>query len=157
MDWSQSKVIFISPHFTEFQKHSINFKDVPFEIWEIKQYENGLIGLSQHKTTSDESVSTISTTENTLVNKVSREVKVFNEDFHLNSSKNRPVWVKELYFNLKERIMNLGDVEVKPTGLFISFRRKTPFVDVVFHNGGLYTIINMKAGTLNDQIGRAHV
>ena len=30
IDWTQSKVIFISPSFTEYQKHSINFKDVPF-------------------------------------------------------------------------------------------------------------------------------
>lgn len=150
VDWSQSRVIFISPHFTEYQKHSVNFRDVPFELWEIKQYENGLIGLVQHKTTSEESVSTISTTENSMVQKVSREVKVFNEEYFLNSSKNRPEWVKELYFTMKERIMNLGEVEIKVTGLYISFRRDRPFVDVVFHNGGLYTIINMKEGTLND-------
>ncbi len=37
VDWSQSRVIFISPHFTEYQKHSVNFKDVPFELWEIKR------------------------------------------------------------------------------------------------------------------------
>lgn len=39
IDWSQSKVIFISPQFTEYQKQSINFRDVPFELWEIKRYE----------------------------------------------------------------------------------------------------------------------
>jgi predicted transport protein len=150
IDWSQSKVIFISPHFTEFQKHSVNFKDVPFELWEIKQYENGLIGFIEHKTTSDESVSTISTIENTMVEKVSREVKVYNEDYHLNMSKSRPEWVNELYFTLKERILNLGEVEVKPTGQTMSFRRKSPFVDIVFYNSGLYTILNMKEGTLND-------
>ena len=150
VDWTQSRVIFISPHFTEFQKHSINFKDVPFEIWEIKRYENGLIGFTQHKTTSDESVSTISTMENTMVNKVSKEVKVYSEEYHLNLSKSRPEWVKELYFNLKERIMNLGEVEIKPNGNYISFRYKSPFVDIVFYNSGLYTILNMKEGTLND-------
>lgn len=150
IDWSQSRVIFISPFFTEYQKHSINFKDVPFELWEIKQYENGLIGLIQHKTSSDESISTISTIENNVVNKVSKEVKVYTEEYHLTRSKTRPDWVNDTYFNLKERIMNLGDVEIKPTGNYISFRKKSPFVDIVFYNEGLYTIINMKKGTLND-------
>lgn len=150
VDWSQSRVIFISPHFTEFQKHSVNFRDVPFELWEIKQYENGYIGFTEHKTTSDESISTISTVENTMVKKVSSEVKVYSEEYHLNLSKSRPEWVKELYFNLKERIMNLGEVELKPNGNYLSFRRKSPFVDIVFYNSGLYTILNMKDGTLND-------
>src|SRR5690606_2344968 len=58
VDWSQSKVIFISPNFTDYQKHSVNFKDVPYELWEIKQYENNLIGFVQHKTSSDESIAT---------------------------------------------------------------------------------------------------
>ena len=30
VDWTQSKVIFISPHYTDYQKNSVNFKDVPF-------------------------------------------------------------------------------------------------------------------------------
>ena len=150
VDWTQSRVIFISPHFTEFQKHSINFKDIPFEIWEIKRYENGLIGFTQHKTTSDESVSTISTIENTMVENVSREVKVYSEDYLMNKNPNKPKWVNELYFKLKERIMNLGEVEIKPNGKYLSFRNKSPFVDIVFYVSGLYTILNMKEGTLND-------
>jgi len=58
--------------------------------------------------------------------------------------------VNELYFTLKERILNLGEVELKPNGNYISFRTKSPFVDLIFYNCGLYTIINMKDGTLND-------
>lgn len=150
VDWSQSRIIFISPQFTEYQKHSVNFKDVPFELWEIKKYENNLIGLVQHKTISNESISSTSKNENDVVKKVSKEIKVYTEDSLLNWSKNRPDWVKELYFVLKERIMNLGEVEMKPTGKYISFRNKSPFVDIVFYNQGVYTIINMKEGTLND-------
>ncbi|MGE0020829.1 MAG: DUF5655 domain-containing protein [Draconibacterium sp.] len=150
VDWTQSKVIFISPNFTDYQKHSINFKDVPFELWEIKRYENNLLGLVQHKNTSEESISTISNNNSSVVSQVSKQVKVYSEDYHLNMSKTRPEWVKELYFTLKERIMNLGEVEMKPNGNYISFRKKSPFVDVVFYNSGIYTIINMKEGTLND-------
>lgn len=150
VDWTQSKVIFISPRFTEYQKHSVNFKDVPFELWEIKRYENNLIGLIQHKTTSSESISIISEDNCGVVNQVSKQIKVYTEESLMNLSKNRPEWVKELYFTLKERIMNLGEVEIKPNGNYISFRRKRPFTDIVFYNKGLYILINIKKGKLSD-------
>jgi predicted transport protein len=150
VDWTQSRVIFISPRFTEYQKHSVNFKDVPFELWEIKRYENNLIGLIQHKTTSSESISIISEDKGSVVNQVSKQIKVYTEESLMNLSKNRPEWVKELYFTLKERIMNWGEVEIKPNGNYISFRRKRPFVDVVFYNKGLILMLNLKVGKLND-------
>jgi predicted transport protein len=151
IDWTQSKVIFISPYFTEYQKHSINFKDVPFELWEIKRYENNLLGLIQHKTTSDESISTISGNEGNMVKQVSREIKVYTEDYHLyEKSKHRPEWIIELYKSLRERILNLGEVVIVPRGDYIGFRRKRPFTDVIIYNKGLYIIINLKSGKLND-------
>jgi hypothetical protein len=40
IDWSQSKVIFIADSFTRYQKESINFKDLPIELYEMKQFNN---------------------------------------------------------------------------------------------------------------------
>ena len=150
IDWSQSMVIFISPNFTEYQKHSVNFRDVPFELWEIKRYDNNLIGLLELKTTSEESISTIYDDKISVVSQVSKEVKVYDEEYHFNKNKNRNEKIVDLYKQLKERILNLSDVEVSPKGTYISFRNKRPFVDVVIYNEGLYTIINMRKGTLND-------
>ena len=31
IDWSQSKIIFVSPSFNSYQKDSVNFKNLPFE------------------------------------------------------------------------------------------------------------------------------
>ena len=42
-DWSQSRVIFVSPSFTDFQIQAINFKDLPIELWEVKAYENNIV------------------------------------------------------------------------------------------------------------------
>lgn len=150
VDWSQSKVVFISPQFTEFQKHSVNFKDVPFELWEIKRYENNLVGMVQYKSNSNESISIVTDSPENIVSKVSKQVKVYDEEYHLNSSKNRLAWVNELYFVFKERILSLGDVEVKYTAQYVSFRTKSPFVDLILYNKGVYTVINMKSGSLND-------
>ena len=35
IDWSQSKIIFVSPSYNSYQKDSVNFKNVPFELWII--------------------------------------------------------------------------------------------------------------------------
>ena len=151
VDWSQARVLFVSPYFTDYQKHSINFKDVPFELWEIKRYENNLLGMVQHKNDSKESIVGISGNPENIVSKVSTEVKVWTEEYHLNASKSSPEWVNELYFNLKDRLKKLNDVELKATGKYISFRyNSSPFVDFVFYNNGLYTIINLKEGNLKD-------
>ena len=150
VDWSQSKVIFISPQYSEYQKHSVNFKDVPFELWEIKRYKQNLIGLIQHKTNSEESISTTTPDKTNVVNQVSNQIKIYSEEFHLNSSNNRPEWVNELYFKIKEKILNLKDVEMKHNKYFISFRNKSPFADIMFYNNGLKITLNMREGTLKD-------
>ena len=59
VDWSQSRIIFISPSFNSYQKNSVNFKDVPFELWEIKKYSNGTVSLNQHLSSSKESIQKI--------------------------------------------------------------------------------------------------
>jgi hypothetical protein len=149
IDWEQSKVIFISPQFTDYQKQSINFRDVPFELWEIKWYENDLFGFVQHKNTSNESISSISKDSNDVVSVISREVKVYTEDYHLNT-KNLKDDIKEIYFNLKERILKIGEVDVIPRKLYICFSRRTNFVDVEIRNKDVKIYINLKIGELDD-------
>ena len=151
VDWSQSKVIFVSPQFTEYQKHSVNFKDVPFELWEIKKYENNIVGFIEHKTTSSESIATVNNENSSVVKAVSSEIKVYTEEYHLTKSKNPNPKTVALYTRLREMIVNLGEVEVVPKGLYISFERRKPFVDVIiYQKQGLYVVINMKKGTLKD-------
>ena len=152
VDWSQSKVIFISPSFTEYQKHSINFKDVPFELWEVKKYENDLISFNQYKNTSSESISSVDTQSSSLVKEVTREIKVYSEEYHF-ERRNTPDLIKELYFNLKERIVNLGEVDIVPRSTYIGFKRKTNFVDIDFQKGNLWLWINLPKGKLDDPKG----
>lgn len=150
VDWKQSKIIFISPKFTEYQKHSVNFIDVPFDLWEIKKYDNNTLGFIQYRATSKESISTTSTSSESLISHVSKEIKVYTEEDHLKRSKNRPEWVIELYLSLKERILNLGEIEIVYRGDRITYKRENPVVDVVLYNKGLYVIINLQLGQLND-------
>ena len=75
IDWSQSKIIFISQSFNTYQKNSVNFKDVPFELWEIKKFSNNTISLNQYKSSSKESIKNIEGGEDTIIKGVNKEVK----------------------------------------------------------------------------------
>ncbi|MEX0660367.1 MAG: DUF5655 domain-containing protein [Balneolaceae bacterium] len=152
VDWSQSRVIFISPKYTDYQKHSVNFKDVPFELWEIQKYKNGIVGLMQHQPESTESIkATSSEQSNSVMKSVSNQVKVYDEEYHLTKSKTRPPEIPELYFKLKERILDLGeDIEIKYLAQTIQFKVDRSFVDLIIYNSGVVAIINMKKGELDD-------
>jgi predicted transport protein len=149
VDWSQSKVIFISPSYTEYQKHSVNFRDVPFELWEIKQFENNLLSLTQQKKTSTESISTVEVDNGGVVKEVTKEIKVYTEDYHF-ERRNVNDTIKELYSTLKDRITGLGEIDVVPRSTYIGFKRRTNFVDIDFQKGNLWLWINLPKGKLDD-------
>ena len=51
-DWTQVRVLFIAPSYTVHQLNSINFNDLPMQLWRIKRYERGIIQFEQIKPTS---------------------------------------------------------------------------------------------------------
>jgi len=152
VDWSQSRVIFVSPRFTDYQKHSINFKDVPFELWQIQKYNNGTIGLQRHQSKSDVRIETASSSKSSsVVKSVSKQVKVYDEEYHLSKNKTRPAEIEELYHKVKERILDLDEnIEVNYLAQTIQFKLEEPIVDIIIYNEGVATIINMKKGNLDD-------
>ena len=113
IDWSQSKIIFVSPSFNRYQKDSVNFKGMPFELWEIKQYSNNTVVLNRHKSNSNESISAIaSQKEGTLskaISDVSKEVKTVNFEDHYRKV---PADVLEVYERLCERLLDWDGVEL---------------------------------------------
>lgn len=148
VDWSQSKIIFISPSFTNYQQKAIHFKDLPIELWEIKKFENRIILYNQLKSPEkSESINTISQ-KSEVVKKVSREVKVYTEDDHtLDASEN----LKVIYQKLKENVLNLGDdIEIVPRKDYLAFKRKSNFVDVEFQKSKIKVFINLRKGQLDD-------
>ena len=147
VDWSQSRVIFISPQYTVYQRESINFKDLPIELWEIKQFENDtLMYLPIKPTKTSESIQTISS-EETTITKVSKEVKTYNEKEHFDGKSSI---VFELYNILKNEILELGDITIKPTKQHIGFVGKRNIVDVVILKSKIKVFINLKFNELED-------
>ena len=111
VDWSQSRIIFISPSFTTYQKGAINFKDLPIELWEVKRYDSKIISYNEIRTSGgQESIKTIKSKDKTI-EKVSQEIKVFTEQEHLSGKTDE---IKELYENFKNAILNFNSLDIKP-------------------------------------------
>ena len=148
VDWSQTKVIFISPSFTTFQLESINFKDLPIELWEVRRYSNNTIRFDQHKPTSSvASIKTVSK-KSEVVETISREVKTYTEEGHLKIAQPN---IAELYSRFKELVLSISsDITVKPIKKYITFRTKTNVTDVVVLKKSLKIFINMLKGKLDD-------
>jgi predicted transport protein len=148
IDWSQSRIIFIAPFYTTYQRKAIELKDLPIELWEIKKYSNNTILFNQiqHPEKGD-SIKTISQKSEVIKN-VSKEVMVCTEEMHL---QNRPEPVLRVYNELKENIFTIGqDITLKPKRVYIAFIRKTNFVDVVPRKSEIQLFLNLKEGVLND-------
>ena len=140
VDWSQSRIIFVSPSFNSYQKDSVNFKGLPFELWEIKRYSNDTVVLNEHRSNSKESIETLNPTTNSTIYQVSKEVKVYTEDEHTSKMNNT---ILESWTELKEELLELGGVEFIPKrhyiGLnfegtnvcYINFRKSHILIDIL--------------------------
>jgi len=150
VDWSQTKIIFVSPSFTEFQKQSSNFKDLPIELWEVKQFENDIIVVNPiKKSKSSPSIKQVRQTENSQLSKIKKEIKVYTEEEHLEGKNDD---IKELYEVYKQAILNLSsDLEIKPKKMEIGITKNGKiFSDIVILKSGLKIFINLKKGSLDD-------
>lgn len=147
VDWSQSKVLFISPSFTTYQREAINFKDLPIELYEIKWFGNGTINFSRiQQAGARESINTISKQDDTI-SQVSQEIKVYTEDEHLLVGSYE---IRELYDALKQRILELGEVQMQPKKKYIAFIGGRNIVDIHIQKNALKIWINLFKGELSD-------
>ncbi len=153
VDWTQSRVAFISTAFTENQIQATNFKDIAIELWEVKQYANDLIViLPIKKTNSAASIKPVMQ-KNQALKKVSEEIKVYTEDDLLNLGSDE---TRELYFKFKDAVLNLADdIQVIVNKQYIAFKKGINILCVVIQKKQIRMWIGVKAGMLDDAKGLA--
>ncbi|MBU4285195.1 hypothetical protein KKF60_03390 [Patescibacteria group bacterium] len=118
IDWSQSRIIFVSPFFTSHQKAAINFKNLPFELWEVGYYEDNLIKYEKiEPLESSEKIETI--TGNKFIKDVTKEIKTYDLNWHLKRGSEK---TRKLFYKLREKILELGEVKEKYTQFYIGYR-----------------------------------
>lgn len=147
VDWSQSRVMFVAPSYTNYQIESINFKDLPIELWQIKKYDNDTIMYSQiQSSNAQESIKTISRSADD-VKKINKEIKVYTENEHLSTCSDE---IRELYDKFKDYIQNIGEIEIKPKKKYIAFVSGSNIVDIHPQKKALKIWINLQKGELDD-------
>ena len=154
IEWSQSRVVFVSTSFTENQIQATNFKDFGIELWEVKQFENGTVSIKPiKKSASAPDIQPILKTKEAF-SEVVKEIKVYSEQDLLANGSDMSV---ELYEKFKDAILNLADdIEVRPLKHYIGFRlNNKPLADIEILKKGLVMTINRRKGQLDDAKGLA--
>ena len=148
VDWSQTRVIFVSTSFTENQKLATNFKDIAIELYEVKQYEGEIIAINPIKKSSSATSIQPLTEKDEAIKNVTREIKVYSEEDHL---ANKSEEITELYEAYKDAILNLADnIEIQARKDYIAFKKNSNIADITIQRKGLKMWINLKKGNLDD-------
>jgi len=147
VDWTQSRVIFISQSFTTYQQNAINFKDLPIELWEVNKYDNDTILYKQLKS-SDRSESINKISKNKTIESVSKEVKVYSVDDHVSGiNKN----IVDLFYSLRDMIMVLDDgIEERAKKKYIAYRTQSAFLYLHLQQGQIKLHLIVPVDKLDD-------
>lgn len=154
VDWSQSRVAFVSPSFTDDQISASDFKDFGIELWEIKQFENNTIRINTIKKSSSAPSIKPLLENNDNLKEVKESIKVYTEEDHFNNGSD---YIIELYEKLKSSILNLTDgIEILPRKCYIAFKNRGANIsDIEVQRKSLKIFINAKIGNLDDPKGLA--
>ena len=156
VDWTQSRVIFISPMYTKYQINSINFKDLPIELWKIKKFSNDTIFFEEIKPVN--STATISS----IAPKFGDEAKIQNQSkANIIETKNYSEdellrvgddLIIEIYNNLKDYILELDEnISIKPTKLYIGFfKNRKSLISIKIQKGSLVVWLNTDLVYIDD-------
>ncbi|PKH67211.1 hypothetical protein CXF59_12345 [Flavobacterium sp. ALD4] len=153
VDWSQSRVAFVSPSFTENQISASDFKDFGIELWEVKQFENNTISINSIKKSSGAPSIKPLLENSEKLKEVKENIKVYTEEDHYSKGSDTSI---ELYEKFKVAIINLADgIEIIPQKFYIAFKKGSNISDIEMQKKGLKIFINAKIGTLDDPKGVA--
>lgn len=139
IDWTLSRIIFVSPSFTSYQKDSVNFKNLPFELWEIKRFSNSAIILDQHHPTSKENITSLSNpTTKGIINDVTKEIKTMDVDEHFSKSDSEII---QIWNQLLENFNEFDGINIESIPRYITLsynNKKICFIHVFKKKMGIH-------------------
>jgi len=119
IDWSQTRVIFIGPKFSTYQKRALS-PNLPFELWEVALYDGGLIEYDEISPTGGIRKSEKKTVS--LSGTAAKEIKTYTIEDHL---KNASEKTQDLFQKLREQILLLDpEIKEKPVSWYIGYQLK---------------------------------
>lgn len=149
IDWSQSRIVFIAPNFTSYQINSINFKNMAFDLYEVKVYDNDTVEYDKIEASNPSESIDLVTREESIEN-VTKEVRTYSVEDHFKED-----WTnsREIFNILSERILAIDpNIELNPTKGYIGYRiGNKNVVSALIHKSGInLNLSRVRPQDLND-------
>lgn len=127
--------------------NATDFKNIPVDLVKVTRYEENIVDIEFIKKTSNVKIDEIN--DKPAQKDVNKEIKVYTEEDHLCNLSEE---IKAIYENLKNKILELDDIDVDVKKYYIAFKGRRNIVDIEFTQSKIRVDINMKKGTLNDPL-----
>ena len=152
-DFSQTSVMFISPSYTTYQLHSVEFSDIAFELWKVVKYSNNTVLYDKVNNTDTQASIKQITKNNTTKDKINKEIKKYTEKDTLH---NKSDDIVSLYDNLKELIYsNYNDIVINHLKYYFVLKTNNKIVaSASLLSKSIKTWINLKESEINDPDNR---
>lgn len=149
IDKSQSRIMFVSPYFTDLQLEATSFKDLPFELWKSTKFENNMILFEQLEVSRNkESINPLLKSQTGKIKpEIEKDIKVYNEEDH---TTNKNENIVNLYEELRDRILSeFEEIKIVPQKHYIAFKYDNKnVISVEIQQSKLKIFVGMKKGTL---------
>lgn len=120
IDWSQSRIVFVAPSFTAYQINSINFKDMAFDLYEVKVYDNDTVAYNHIEASNPAESIDLVAKKSSTIEKVTSEVKSYTIEDQI-----KPNWTftREIFDVLDERLLALDpNLTRSPQKYYIGYK-----------------------------------
>ena len=154
IDWSQSRVILISPKFTEYQLRASEYttENFPVELYEFRKYGDIVEYLQKGMKKGRDQKSRVSITNNSKDEKaVLKEIIHYSEDELVSKGSD---FIQEFYWELKDFAENISPeikFEVKKLYLVFKVNKKNIF-SIIIQRNSLYLNLNINYSDFDSKL-----
>jgi predicted transport protein len=149
IDWNSPRVICVAKSYNKFDLDTVDMLHIKIELLKYDLYEEDILILQSESQQQIVKINTSKIFEQTRKQKNSEKIqKDYSVEDHL---KNASKEIKELYYNLKEKIIEIDtNIFEEPKAKYIAFKLTTNITDVVLQKNNIKIFINLPSGELKD-------
>ena len=146
--WDMTRIYFVSPYFSKFQLAATGFANMPFKLFEIQQYDGGLIEIIEIENKTETEFE--SSMQDKVIESVNKEVKVLTFDDYCKKT-NPSDEVLELYSHLVDNVSDIASFSIDYKKVYIAFKAKhTNIFDCAFTKKKLKIWLNLRWNELGE-------
>ena len=146
--WDMTRIYFVSPYFSKFQLAATGFANMPFKLFEIQQYDGGLVEIIEIENKTETEFE--SSMQDKVIESVNKEVKVWTFDDYCKKT-NPGDEVLELYSHLVDNVSDIASFSIDYKKVYIAFKAKhTNVFDCAFTKKKLKIWLNLRWNELGE-------